>query len=301
MKKYLTLLKRDKYLLLMILPALVLILLFNYLPMGGLLMAFENYSANKGTSGSEFVGLANFKAFFSSIFAFRVIKNTFLLSLLNLLWGFPIPILFALMLNELRNGPFKKIVQTVSYLPHFVSTVVIIGMMISIFDPNFGLVNVIRGKFGLQSIAFLSETSWFRTLFVGSEIWQNFGWNSIIYIAAIAGINQDFYEAAKIDGASRFQLAMHITLPCLVPTIMTLFILNCGWMFSIGFEKVILMYSPGTYEVSDIISTYVYRKGILGADFGYATAIGLFNSLINVVILLTVNRISKRTKGISIF
>lgn len=301
MKKYLTLLKRDKYLLLMILPALVLILLFNYLPMGGLLMAFENYSANKGISGSEFVGLANFKAFFSSIFAFRVIKNTFLLSLLNLLWGFPIPILFALMLNELRNGPFKKIVQTVSYLPHFVSTVVIIGMMISIFDPNFGLVNVIRGKFGLQSIAFLSETSWFRTLFVGSEIWQNFGWNSIIYIAAIAGINQDFYEAAKIDGASRFQLAMHITLPCLVPTIMTLFILNCGWMFSIGFEKVILMYSPGTYEVSDIISTYVYRKGILGADFGYATAIGLFNSLINVVILLTVNRISKRTKGISIF
>lgn len=301
MKKYLTLLKRDKYLLLMSLPALVLILLFNYLPMGGLLMAFENYSANKGIFGSEFVGLANFKAFFSSIFAFRVIKNTFLLSLLNLLWGFPIPILFALMLNELRNGPFKKIVQTVSYLPHFVSTVVIIGMMISIFDPNFGLVNVIRGKFGLQSIAFLSETSWFRTLFVGSEIWQNFGWNSIIYIAAIAGINQDFYEAAKIDGASRFQLAMHITLPCLVPTIMTLFILNCGWMFSIGFEKVILMYSPGTYEVSDIISTYVYRKGILGADFGYATAIGLFNSLINVAILLTVNRISKRTKGISIF
>lgn len=301
MKKYLTLLRRDKYLLLMCLPAGILILLFNYLPMGGLLMAFENYSAGKGIFGSEFVGLANFKEFFSSIFAFRVVKNTFLLSLLNLLWGFPIPILFALMLNELRNGPFKRIVQTVSYLPHFVSTVVIIGMMISIFDPNFGLVNVIRGKLGLHSIAFLSETAWFRTLFVGSEIWQNFGWNSIIYIAAIAGISQDFYEAAKIDGASRFQLAVHITLPCLVPTIMTLFILNCGWMFSIGFEKVILMYSPGTYEVSDIISTYVYRKGILGADFGYATAIGLFNSLINVVILLAVNRISKKTRGISIF
>lgn len=301
MKKTINLIKRDRYLLLLVLPAFLLILLFNYIPMGGLLMAFENYSTKKGIFGSEFVGLENFKQFFSSIFAFRVIKNTFLLSFLNLLWGFPIPIIFALMLNELKNGPFKKVVQTVSYLPHFVSTVVIIGMMISMFDPNFGLVNVLRAKLGLDSIAFMSDASWFRTLFVGSEVWQNFGWNSIIYIAAIAGISQDLYEAAKIDGANRFQLAMKITLPSLVPTILTLFILNCGWMFSLGFEKVILMYSPGTYVVSDIISTYVYRKGILGADFGYATAIGLFNSLINVVILLSVNKISKKVKGVSIF
>ncbi|MCR1841175.1 ABC transporter permease [Murimonas intestini] len=301
MKKTINLIKRDRYLLLLVLPAFLLILLFNYIPMGGLLMAFENYSTKKGIFGSEFVGLENFKQFFSSIFAFRVIKNTFLLSFLNLLWGFPIPIIFALMLNELKNGPFKKVVQTVSYLPHFVSTVVIIGMMISMFDPNFGLVNVLRAKLGLDSIAFMSDASWFRTLFVGSEVWQNFGWNSIIYIAAIAGISQDLYEAAKIDGANRFQLAMKITLPSLVPTILTLFILNCGWMFSLGFEKVILMYSPGTYAVSDIISTYVYRKGILGADFGYATAIGLFNSLINVVILLSVNKISKKVKGVSIF
>lgn len=301
MKKTINLIKRDRYLLLLVLPAFLLILLFNYIPMGGLLMAFENYSTKKGIFGSEFVGLENFKKFFSSIFAFRVIKNTFLLSFLNLLWGFPIPIIFALMLNELKNGPFKKVVQTVSYLPHFVSTVVIIGMMISMFDPNFGLVNVLRAKLGLDSIAFMSDASWFRTLFVGSEVWQNFGWNSIIYIAAIAGISQDLYEAAKIDGANRFQLAMKITLPSLVPTILTLFILNCGWMFSLGFEKVILMYSPGTYAVSDIISTYVYRKGILGADFGYATAIGLFNSLINVVILLSVNKISKKVKGVSIF
>ena len=263
MKKTINLIKRDRYLLLLVLPAFLLILLFNYIPMGGLLMAFENYSTKKGIFGSEFVGLENFKQFFSSIFAFRVIKNTFLLSFLNLLWGFPIPIIFALMLNELKNGPFKKVVQTVSYLPHFVSTVVIIGMMISMFDPNFGLVNVLRAKLGLDSIAFMSDASWFRTLFVGSEVWQNFGWNSIIYIAAIAGISQDLYEAAKIDGANRFQLAMKITLPSLVPTILTLFILNCGWMFSLGFEKVILMYSPGTYAVSDIISTYVYRKGIL--------------------------------------
>ena len=301
MKKTINLIKRDRYLLLLVLPAFLLILLFNYIPMGGLLMAFENYSTKKGIFGSEFVGLENYKQFFSSIFAFRVIKNTFLLSFLNLLWGFPIPIIFALMLNELKNGPFKKVVQTVSYLPHFVSTVVIIGMMISMFDPNFGLVNVLRAKLGLDSIAFMSDASWFRTLFVGSEVWQNFGWNSIIYIAAIAGISQDLYEAAKIDGANRFQLAMKITLPSLVPTILTLFILNCGWMFSLGFEKVILMYSPGTYAVSDIISTYVYRKGILGADFGYATAIGLFNSLINVVILLSVNKISKKVKGVSIF
>lgn len=301
MKKYMHLIRRDRYLLLLVLPAFLLILLFNYIPMGGLLMAFEDYSSKGGIFGSKFVGLENFKEFFTSIFAFRVIKNTFLLSFLNLLWGFPIPIIFALMLNELRNGPFKKIVQTVSYLPHFVSTVVIIGMMISMFDPNFGLVNVLRAKLNLPSIAFMSEASWFRTLFVGSEVWQNFGWNSIIYIAAIAGISQDLYEAAKIDGANRLQLAVKITLPCLVPTILTLFILNCGWMFSLGFEKVILMYSPGTYAVSDIISTYVYRKGILGADFGYATAIGLFNSLINVVILLTVNKVSRKLKGVSIF
>lgn len=301
MKNLIGLVKRDRYLLLLILPAVILILLFNYIPMAGLIMAFQDFKPVKGILGSPFVGLKHFEEFFTSIFAFRIIKNTFVLSLYNLLWGFPIPIIFALLLNEVRNRAYKKIVQTVSYLPHFISTVVIVGIMISLFDSNFGILNVVRKNMGLETIAFMSEAKWFRTLYVGSEVWTNFGWNSIIYIAAIAGINQNLYEAAKIDGANRLQMALRITFPCLLPTILTLFILNCGWMFSVGFEKVILMYSPGTYSVSDIISTYVYRKGILGSEFSYATAVGLFNSLINITILLSVNKISKKVKGISIF
>jgi len=293
-------LSRDRYLILLALPAFVLIILFCYLPMGGLVMAFQDYSVRKGFLGSTFVGLKHFFDFFESIYAGRVIRNTVLLSLLNLLVSFPIPILFALLLNELRFMPFKRVVQTVSYLPHFVSSVVVVGMMVTFFNPSFGLINVLRQSLGQNTIAFLSEPRWFRTLYVGSEVWQHFGWNSIIYIAAIAGIPQDMYEAAEIDGAGRFKQALYVTLPSLMPTILTLFILNCGWLFSIGYEKVILMYSPSNYEVADIISSYVYRRGILNAEFSFSTAIGLFNSILNLVILLAVNGFSKRKSGIGV-
>jgi putative aldouronate transport system permease protein len=235
------------------------------------------------------------------MYAGRVIGNTIKLSLLNLLWGFPIPIIFALLLNEIRSSGYKRIVQTVSYLPHFVSTVVVIGMLVSFFDPTFGLVNVMRRRIGMEVISFLSESSWFRTMYVGSDIWQHFGWNSIIYIASISNIPQEMYEAAEIDGAGRFKQVLYVTLPSLMPTIMTLLILNCGWMFSIGFEKVILMYKPSNYVVADIISTYVYRTGILNNQTSFATAIGLFNSLLNMIILLGVNKLSKRYSGISVF
>ena len=204
---------RDRYLIMLALPALILTILFCYLPMSGIIMAFQNYMVRKGLFGSEWVGLKHFKSFFSSIYAGRVIKNTIVLSSLNLLFGFLTPILFALLLNELRCTPFKRIVQTVSYLPHFVSTVVVVGMLVSFFNPSFGLINVIRAKLGLNTIAYMSDPKWFRPLYVGSEVWQHFGWNSIIYISAMAGIPQEMYEAAEIDGAGLWQKFRHITLP----------------------------------------------------------------------------------------
>lgn len=292
---------RDRYLIILVLPALILTILFCYLPMGGIIMAFQDYSVRKGLLGSEWVGLKHFESFFSSIYAGRVIKNTIVLSSLNLLVGFLIPILFALLLNEIRCTPFKRIVQTVSYLPHFVSTVVVVGMLVSFFNPSFGLINVIRTKLGLDTIAYMSDPEWFRPLYVGSEVWQHFGWNSIIYISAMTGIPQEMYEAAEIDGAGRFKQAIFITLPSLMPTIITLLILNCGWLFSMGYEKVILMYSPSNYEVADIISSYVYRRGILNSEFSFSTAIGLMNSLLNTMILIVVNTVSKKINGISVF
>ncbi len=292
---------RDRYLIMLALPALILTILFCYLPMSGIIMAFQNYMVRKGLFGSEWVGLKHFKSFFSSIYAGRVIKNTIVLSSLNLLFGFLTPILFALLLNELRCTPFKRIVQTVSYLPHFVSTVVVVGMLVSFFNPSFGLINVIRAKLGLNTIAYMSDPKWFRPLYVGSEVWQHFGWNSIIYISAMAGIPQEMYEAAEIDGAGRFKQAIFVTVPSLMPTIITLLILNCGWLFSMGYEKVILMYSPSNYEVADIISSYVYRRGILNSEFSFSTAIGLMNSLLNTAILIGVNAVSKKVNGISVF
>ena len=292
---------RDRYLIILVLPALILTILFCYLPMGGIIMAFQDYSVRKGLLGSEWVGLKHFESFFSSIYAGRVIKNTIVLSSLNLLFGFLTPILFALLLNELRCTPFKRIVQTVSYLPHFVSTVVVVGMLVSFFNPSFGLINVIRTKLGLDTIAYMSDPEWFRPLYVGSEVWQHFGWNSIIYISAMTGIPQEMYEAAEIDGAGRFKQAIFITLPSLMPTIITLLILNCGWLFSMGYEKVILMYSPSNYEVADIISSYVYRRGILNSEFSFSTAIGLMNSLLNTMILIVVNTVRKKINGISVF
>lgn len=292
---------RDRYLIMLALPALILTILFCYLPMSGIIMAFQNYMVRKGLFGSEWVGLKHFKSFFSSIYAGRVIKNTIVLSSLNLLFGFLTPILFALLLNELRCTPFKRIVQTVSYLPHFVSTVVVVGMLVSFFNPSFGLINVIRAKLGLNTIAYMSDPKWFRPLYVGSDVWQHFGWNSIIYISAMAGIPQEMYEAAEIDGAGRFKQAIFVTVPSLMPTIITLLILNCGWLFSMGYEKVILMYSPSNYEVADIISSYVYRRGILNSEFSFSTAIGLMNSLLNTAILIGVNAVSKKVNGISVF
>jgi putative aldouronate transport system permease protein len=293
--------RRDKYLLLMIVPVVVYYVIFHYIPMYGITIAFKNYSVSKGILGSEWLGFKWFEQFFHSFFFLRILKNTLLISIYGLIFGFWVPIAFALMLNELKDGAFKRFAQTVSYLPHFISVVVVVGMMVMFLSPSNGIVNQLLNQFGLESINFFNDTSWFRPLYVGSDIWQSFGWNSIIYLAAITGINSQLYEAARCDGANRWQQMIHVTLPGIKPTIVILLILSVGNIMNVGFEKILLMYNPSTYEVSDVISTYVYRRGILAADYSYGAAVGLFNSVINFILLLSVNFLSRKVNQVSLW
>jgi len=292
---------RDKYLLLLIMPVVLYYIVFHYIPMYGVVIAFKDFSAMKGIMGSPWVGFEHFELFFDSYYFERLLKNTLLLSLSTLFWGFPVPILFALLLNELREGLFKKSVQTLSYLPHFISVVVIVGMIANFTSLQNGVVNHLLVWLGFQPINFLSEPGWFRTIFVSSSIWQGFGWGSIIYLAAISGIDQQQYEAADIDGAGRWRKMWHITLPALTPTIVILLILNAGSLMEVGYEKIILLYNPTTYETADVISTFVYRQGIEQANYSYSAAIGLFNNIINMILLISVNRLSKKLTETSLW
>lgn len=293
--------KRDWFLIAMISPVIIYYILFHYLPMYGVIIAFKNYIPIKGIWGSPWVGFRYFNQFFSSIYFGRIVKNTILLNVYSLLWGFPIPILFALLLNELKNVYFKRIVQTVSYLPHFISVVIICGMIFNFTSPVDGVVNTVLKGWGLEPINFLSEPGWFRTLYIGTGIWQSFGWGSIIYLAAITGIDEALYDAAKVDGAKRWRQIIHITIPGILPTIIIMLIMNLGHIMSIGFEKIILLYNPATYEVSDVISTFVYRRGLEGSEYGFASAVGLFNSVINYSLLLIVNKTSKKVSEIALW
>jgi len=293
-------LKRDKLLIIMLIPAMVTVVLFSYVPMGGLVMAFKDYSPKLGILGSQWVGFQHFKDFFSSIFFWRLFRNTMILSALSILPGLLVSIVFAILLNEIQNRTYKNIIQTISYMPHFVSLVVVVSIINCFFSPT-GVINKLVTDSGGIPIQFTSDPNWFPYLYIGSEIWQHFGWNSIIFMAAITSIDPYLYEAAVIDGAKRFKQMIHITLPCLLPTIMVILIMNSGWVMNIGFEKIILMYSPANYETADVINTYVYRKGILGSQFSFATAIGLFNSIINSIILLTMNYISGKVTEITLF
>lgn len=281
-------------------PILVYFILFAYIPMTGIVMAFQEYEPSKGVAGSAWVGLQNFKDFFGSYYFWRLIRNTFLLSFLDLLVNFPIPILFALMLNEVNSRFFKRTVQTISYMPYFVSLVVICGI-ISEFSASDGVLSQIVRFFGGPPGNLLGKADWFRPIFIGSNMWQGMGYNSIIYLAALSGIDPELYEAATIDGAGRLRQTWSITLPCLIPTIAILLILRMGMMFNVGFEKVLLLYSPATYETSDIISTFTYRKGLLDMNFSFSTAVGIFNSLINTAMLLVANRLSKKFTESSLF
>lgn len=290
-------LRRDKYLLILMVPVLAYYLIFHYVPMYGALIAFQDFSPGKGVAESSWVGVKWFIEFFRSPFFGKLLKNTVVLSLYTVLWGFPIPIVFALMLNEIENGYFKKIIQSVSYFPYFISVVVMVGILNNIFSSTDGLANTLLAAAGLPQQQFLSDPSWFRTLYVGSNVWQNFGFTSIIYLAALSAIDPQLYESSRIDGATRWQNIWYITLPCLMPTIIMMFILRMGQVMNVGFEKAFLLYRPSNASVSDILSLYIYRKGINNMEFSLATAVGLFNSAVNCLLLLVTNGISRRRSG----
>jgi len=291
-------LRRNRHIYLMLLPVVLYYLVFHYGPMYGAIIAFQDFNPVRGIFGSKWVGLENFQDFFSSVFFGRLMFNTVAISVLEIVFGFPAPIILALLINELRWNPFRRLVQTVTYLPHFISVVVIVGMLFDFFARD-GLTNQLLS---LQDpIAFMQSPEWFRQLFVGSGIWQQVGWGSIVYLAAIATIDAALYEAAKVDGANRFRQIWHITIPGILPTIVILLVLRLGSVMSVGYEKIILMYNPLTYETADVISTYVFRRGVLQADFSFSAAVGLFNSVINFALLLSANRISRRLTGLGLW
>ncbi len=284
----------------MILPVLVFVFLFNYIPMAGILMSFERFSPKLGVFGSQWIWFQNFKDFFTSYYFGRLLRNTFLLSFYDLVFAFPIPIAFALLLNEVRNKPFKKAVQTISYMPFFISMVVVAGLLIDFLSSTGGLTAII-GKLGGPTGNLLGMPGAFRPIYVLSNIWQGFGFGSIIYMAALTGIDEQLYEAAEIDGAGRWKQTLHITLPSLANTVVIMLILRMGSLMSVSFEKVLLLYSQSTYSTADVISTFVYRKGLLEANYGYSTAVGLFNSLLNLGFLVGANALSRKFSSTSLF
>lgn len=285
---------KNKYKYIIILPVLVYLVLFCYKPMYGVLIAFQRYRPTQGgIMDGTWKGLYQFKRFFNDIYFWRVLKNTFTLSFLNIIFSFPMPIILALILNEVKLPWFKRTVQTVSYLPHFISAVVICGL-INQFCRSDGLINDIIAFFGGERAPLLLDKDLYYPIYIISDIWQTVGWSSIIYLAALASVDQEQYEAARIDGAKRLQQMWHITFPSIIPTISMMLVLRLGKVLSIGYEKTLLLYQPVTYEVADIISSYSYRKGLLDADYSYSTAIGLFNSVINIIFLVASNKLSKK-------
>lgn len=292
-KKFTERIYNKRYIYLMALPVILYYLIFHYIPITGNIIAFQDFIPFKGFLKSEFVGFQHFIDFFNSPYAFRVIRNTILMNVLDIIFGFPFPIILALLINEIHNRYFKKVVQTISYFPHFISLVVVCGM-IADFSRTTGLFNVIRDIFGLEAENLLINNEYFRTIFVGSGIWKQVGWNSILYMATISAIDPTLYEAAEIDGAGRFKKLWHITLSSLVPLMTIQFILRIGNVMSVGFEKVILLYNPSTYEVADVITSFVYRRGLEEMNYSFGTAVGLFNSVINVIFLVTANRLIRK-------
>lgn len=286
---------------LMVVPLLAFFIIFAYAPMGGLLMAFENYKPKLGFFRSEFIGLQNFKDFFDSIYAWRLIRNTLVISLLQLCIEFPVTIIFALLLNEIKAEGYKKVIQTVTYMPYFISMVVLAGIIVD-FTKSTGVVS--------QAVALLTGTSprnllaipgaW-RPMYIISDLWQGLGFGSIIYIAALSGIDQELYEAAVIDGASRWRQTLSVTLPGIMPTIIIMLILRIGNMMSVGYEKTILLYNSQIYETADIINSFVYRKGLEEFNYGYSTAVSLFNSVINFILLVMANTLSRKFTETSLF
>lgn len=292
--------KRNRSLYLMVLPVILFYILFHYKPMYGALIAFQDYNPRLGFSGSEWVGFDQFNRFFTSPYFGRLVKNTLLLSVYGILFGFPAPIILALLLNELRAKRFKKTVQTITYLPHFISLVVVTGI-IKDFTQSTGLINDIIVMFGGERSSLIQNPALYRTIYIVSDIWQGIGWGSIIYLSALSGVDQQLYEAASIDGAGRWKQLIHVTLPGIAPTIVIMLIMRMGQLLGTGYEKTILLYNEATYETADVIASYIYRVGILERNWSYSTAIGLFNSVINLALLIVTNKISKRVSETSLW
>jgi putative aldouronate transport system permease protein len=292
---------KHKYLLLMFLPCLLYYILFKYVPMFGIVISFKNYNPFIGVMGSDWVGFKYYVMFFNNPDFLKLLRNTFLLGMYKLIFGFPAPIVLALLLNELKHMVFKRFVQTVSYLPHFISNVIVASMVVMFLSPSGGIVNNLIEDFGFEKINFMLMPDMFRSVYVLSEIWQHVGWETILYLAALTSIDPMLYEASEMDGASRLRKLWHITLPGIAPTIVILLILNVGKVIEIGFEKVFLLYNPATYETADILSTYVYRVGLMQGNFSYASAIDVFTGLVSLVFIVSTNYASRKLSETSLW
>lgn len=290
--------RRNWVLYVFLLPAVIYIGTFMYAPMYGLIIAFKDFTASKGILGSPWVGMKWFTTFFNTPRFWQILRNTLVISVYQLIVGFPLPIVLALILNNINNLKFKKFSQTVTYMPYFISTVVLVGMMSVMFSPRSGVVNSLLALVGGSGDTFfMGESKYFRHMFVWSGVWQNMGWNSIIYIAALTSVSQELHEAARIDGANKFQRILHVDIPAILPTVIILLIMNCGHILGVGYEKVYLLQNDLNTPVSEVISTYIYKMGLQQQRYSYSTAIGLFNNVINFVVLVTVNKISNKLSG----
>lgn len=294
-------LKNNWQLYVMLLPAIVYFFVFKYMPLYGIQIAFKNYRAVDGIWGSEWVGLEHFRKFFDAYYFKRLITNTLLLNIYGMLWQFPVPIILAIMVNQIRSNKLKRFSQTTIYLPHFISTVVLVGMVYIFLSPTGGIFNVARNALGLESVDFMSSAGAFRTISVASAVWQNAGYSSILFIAALSGIDPSLYEAAEIDGASIWQKIRYIDLPTIVPTAMMVLILDCGKLLVSSERKVLLLQTAGNITTSETIGTYVYNVGLGNGQFSYTSAIGLFSNFINFALVMIANKVSKKVSNIGLF
>jgi putative aldouronate transport system permease protein len=293
--------RREWQIYVMLLPTIIWFLVFLYKPMYGLQIAFKDYSIFRGVDGSPWIGWEHFETLFSNDQFIRAVKNTITISFYNLLFGFPAPIILALMFNEVLHASYKRTAQTIVYLPHFISSVIIAGIVITAFSPTVGVINAVIGWFGLDPIYFLTQPQWFRPIFVGTGIWQEAGFGSIVFLAAIAGVNPSLYESAAMDGANRWQMMWKITIPSILPTILIMLIIRIGNIMEVSFELVVLLYQPSTYETADVVNTWVYRQGLQSGQYDLAAAAGLFNAVVAFVLVMTANTLSRRFSRTSLW
>ena len=292
---------KSRQLYVFVIPALVVVAVFSYGPMYGVIIAFKDYIPSLGIFGSPWVGFKHFQRFFDSYYFWDLIKNTLGISIYSLVVGFPLPIILALALNELKDGKFKKFTQTVTYAPNFISVVVVCGMLIAYLTPSTGIINHLLFFLGFERISFMTDPRWFKTIYVLSGVWQGTGWGSVIYLAALSGVDTQLHEAATVDGATRWQRIWYINLPTIIPTMVILLIMNVGSLMSLGYEKILLMQNALNMDSSNVIATFVYKQGLLDAQYSYASAVGLFNAAINAFLLITVNKISRKVSETSLW